>query len=649
MRNAISGLPTCIGQGYLIGRERELETLSTILASNGPRVIHISGITGIGKTTLLEMFSERVKPESAFLLKLDCRSIEPTEKGLTQALEQRVNARQLALKNLLIKLGELAPQVILALDSYEVFRLLDTWLRQEFIPSLPDNVRVYLLSREPPQPIWLISQDWQESFHAIQVTPITDEDSYTLLTRMGVTSSAAKRVGRSVHGHPLALRLIASAFQARPDIHLDQMNLQQVLQTLAEMFLADISDPVIRQALEASAVVRRTTASLLRAIFPTIDPDLTYVRLSGLPFIDIHNDGLLMHDAVREAIATSLRARDPATFVAYRRKAWQQLADEVNVVGRGELWRYTADMLYLIENPVIHEAFFPSGGIQLAVEPARLTDFGRIGGIISSHEGKEASEILISWLSHTPQCFSAVRNSDDRIIGFYCKMLLNQVITERLKADPITGKWLNHLKSHPLPKDQTVLFCRRWLSHETGEAPSDVQAAAWLDLKRTYMEMRPKLRRIYLTVYDLPAYAPVALHLGFQVLPECEVSLDGHTYHTAMLDFGPMSVDGWLSNLAAAELGIKKEDSLLDNDAHDLLLGSERVHLTPLEYRLLRHLQIQQGKAVSRSELLNEVWGTQYQGGSNVVDSVVRGLRKKLGNRSAIIETVTGVGYRYNA
>lgn len=648
MSNQVLDFPTCGSQGYLIGRERELETLSTILADNGPRVIHISGITGIGKTTLLEMFSERMKPESTYLLKLDCRSIEPTEKGFTQALGESVNAQQLTLKKLLIKLGGLAPKVILALDSYEVFRLLDTWLRQEFIPSLPDNVRVCLLSREPAQPIWLISRDWQENFHAIQMPPLADEDTHTLLTRMGVTTSAAKRIGRSAHGHPLAMRLIASAFQARPDIHLDQMNLQQTLQTLAEMFLADISDPVIRQALEASAVVRRTTASLLRAIFPSIDPDLTYVRLSGLPFIDIHNDGLLMHDAVREAIATSLRARDPVTFVAYRRQAWQQLADEVNTVGRGELWRYTADMLYLIENPVVHEAFFPSGGIQLAVEPARLSDVDGIGRIITSHEGKQASEALIGWLSHAHQCFSAVRNSDDQIIGFYCKILLNQVTTERLVADPITGKWLNHLKNHPLPKDQTVLFCRRWLSLETGEAPSDVQAAAWLDLKRTYMEMRPRLRRIYLTVNDLPAYAPVALHLGFQVLPECEVSLDGRTYHTAMLDFGPMSVDGWLSNLAAAELGIKKEDSLLDNDSHELLQGSDRVHLTPLEYGLLKHLQIQQGKAVSRSELLNEVWGTQYQGGSNVVDSVVRGLRKKLGNRSGIIETVTGVGYRYN-
>jgi hypothetical protein len=104
--------------------------------------------------------------------------------------------------------------------------------------------------------------------------------------------------------------------------------------------------------------------------------------------------------------------------------------------------------------------------------------------------------------------------------------------------------------------------------------------------------------------------------------------------------------DGWLSGLAAAELGIQQENSLLDDDSHELLLGRERVHLTPLEYGVIRHLQIRQGKAVSRGELLRDVWGTHYQGGSNVVDSVVRGLRKKMGDHSSLVETVTGVGYR---
>jgi DNA-binding response OmpR family regulator len=49
---------------------------------------------------------------------------------------------------------------------------------------------------------------------------------------------------------------------------------------------------------------------------------------------------------------------------------------------------------------------------------------------------------------------------------------------------------------------------------------------------------------------------------------------------------------------------------------------------------------------VSRVDLLSIVWGTEYDGGSNVVDVVVRTLRRKLGTSASRVETVRGVGYR---
>ena len=62
---------------------------------------------------------------------------------------------------------------------------------------------------------------------------------------------------------------------------------------------------------------------------------------------------------------------------------------------------------------------------------------------------------------------------------------------------------------------------------------------------------------------------------------------------------------------------------------------------------MIHYLFEREGKAVSRTELLNEVWGYDYEGGSNVVDAMVHSLRKKLGEQGSAIETVTGVGYRF--
>ena len=183
---------------------------------------------------------------------------------------------------------------------------------------------------------------------------------------------------------------------------------------------------------------------------------------------------------------------------------------------------------------------------------------------------------------------------------------------------------------------------RRWLATEEGEAPSAVQAACWLDVKRAYLEGRPTLRRVFLTVRDLAPYAPAAVKLGFQPLE------DGHprAFLSAVLDFGPGSVDAWLRRLVRSSLGIVDEDHL-DRDRHGLVLGGELLPLTPRELAVVEVLLEDPGRVVDRDTLLERAWDGGLAVGSNVVDVLVRGLRKKLGPRAERLETVRGVGYRW--
>jgi DNA-binding response OmpR family regulator len=157
------------------------------------------------------------------------------------------------------------------------------------------------------------------------------------------------------------------------------------------------------------------------------------------------------------------------------------------------------------------------------------------------------------------------------------------------------------------------------------------------------MELRPELRRIYVLVRDIATYAPMVTSLGFVPLPG-SVEIDGVGYHSAMLDFGPASVDGWLAKLAARELLIE-EDSILDPIERQLVLDGRRVDLTRLEFDVLDYLLQREGKAVERGALLRDVWGSTYVG-SNVLEAVIRSLRKKLDTRAPAIETIRGIGYR---
>lgn len=633
----------------LVGRKEDLSILLRVLEEDGPLVLHVHGIGGVGKTSLLEAFAPRARAQGATVAYLDCRSVEPTERAFVRELGAAIGGDPATPEEAAERLGNLGSRGVLILDTYEVFRTMDTWLRQVFIPVLPENVRVIFCGREPPVSAWVTSPGWQGLFRSLALEPLDEQSAVELLVRAGVGEKDAKRINRIARGHPLALQLAAFAATERPnhDSALEEVAIQRAVEELARIYLADIDDPLARRVLEAASVVRRVTLSLLHAMLPEVAPQDAFDRLRALPFVESSRHGLHVHDVVQQAIAAALRANDPGRHRDYRRAAWSQLRTEVCRVGAQELWRYTADMLYLLENPVVREAFFPSGAHLFAVEPARPDDGPAVREISERHEGPAATKLLDELWSGAPQIFRVVRKRDGTICGFICPFDPEAVNPALLHADPILQRWCEHMERDPVPKGQRVLFYPRELSRESGEAPSSVQGAMLLEIKRLYMEMRPQLRRIYCAQRDIETQEAALQHLGFRRIAEADVELDGATYHTIMLDFGPSSIDGWLSSLVAAELGVEEKDEILDAEARELVVDGQRLGLTPLEFAVMNYLYQREGKAVTRVSLLADVWGYNYEGGSNVVDVVVRSLRKKLGERASMIETVTGVGYRF--
>ncbi len=88
----------------------------------------------------------------------------------------------------------------------------------------------------------------------------------------------------------------------------------------------------------------------------------------------------------------------------------------------------------------------------------------------------------------------------------------------------------------------------------------------------------------------------------------------------------------------------------IDFAAYKAFLGKEELALTPKEYELLKLFLTNVGRAYSRDELLEKVWGYEYYGDTRTVDVHIRHLRAKLKAVPAVsdgIETVRGVGYRF--
>jgi DNA-binding response OmpR family regulator len=93
---------------------------------------------------------------------------------------------------------------------------------------------------------------------------------------------------------------------------------------------------------------------------------------------------------------------------------------------------------------------------------------------------------------------------------------------------------------------------------------------------------------------------------------------------------------------------IQFKDLELNLATYQATVGDEPVDLTYMEYELLRFFVTHPSRAWSRAQILSQVWGYDYFGGSRTVDVHVRRLRAKLGEeRSSWIATVRSVGYRF--
>jgi DNA-binding response OmpR family regulator len=193
------------------------------------------------------------------------------------------------------------------------------------------------------------------------------------------------------------------------------------------------------------------------------------------------------------------------------------------------------------------------------------------------------------------------------------------------------------------------------LAHEVRTAPASATAAnggsgtdaILVDARRDLVQIRRLLRLLRGAEMSVPVLAIVSE--GGWAAVTADWGADDVILHTA----GPGEVDARLrlaiGRLAPAVSGeIRSGDLVIDEPTYSVRLRGHSLDLTFKEFELLKFLAQHPGRVFTRSQLLQEVWGYDYFGGTRTVDVHVRRLRAKLGGEhEALIGTVRNVGYRF--
>ena len=85
----------------------------------------------------------------------------------------------------------------------------------------------------------------------------------------------------------------------------------------------------------------------------------------------------------------------------------------------------------------------------------------------------------------------------------------------------------------------------------------------------------------------------------------------------------------------------------VDKDAHEVFVDEKQVELSNKEFELLTYFMENQGVALSREKILNNVWNYDYFGDARTIDTHVKKLRSKLGSKGDLIKTIWGMGYKF--
>ena len=101
------------------------------------------------------------------------------------------------------------------------------------------------------------------------------------------------------------------------------------------------------------------------------------------------------------------------------------------------------------------------------------------------------------------------------------------------------------------------------------------------------------------------------------------------------------------SNVLAADDTMEAGGIELNKAAHEVLIDGKSVELSYKEFELLAYFMSNQGVALSRERILNNVWNYDYFGDARTIDTHVKKLRSKLGPKGEYIKTIWGMGYKF--
>ncbi|WP_439678335.1 AAA family ATPase [Embleya sp. MST-111070] len=441
-----------------VGRARELALFRRALDGEpgSLAVLLIHGLAGVGKSSLLRQFAVDARAAGRTVIEVSGRV------GSSPAAFELAAARMFTGDN-----------AVLLVDDFERCQVLESWLRDHFLPRLPVGSLTVFAGRRAPAPVWETDPGWAEVVRVVRLEDLSPEDAAALLESRGVPHGPLLAFAG---GHPLALAL-AAEFALEAATSAGELPAQKLYSRLVEHLVGDPPSAAHRQALEVCCHARATTEELLRAALPGEDAGALFAWLRRLPSMEAGPLGLSPHEVVRNAVDADLRWRDPQCYAAMHGRIRDHLLKRAVEARGSDPIAAVAPIMYLYRGGGFLGdlmAWRGRGGVR--EEELRGRDHAAVVRMAKAAEGNRSAAIVRFWLDRRPEAFRVYRRSETgEVHGFSAWLTLQGANDEESQADPVTAAvWAHVRAAGALRPEERVGIARFMVSSDPGRGPSPV-------------------------------------------------------------------------------------------------------------------------------------------------------------------------------
>lgn len=591
-------------------------------------MLWVFGPGGIGKTTLLREYVDICEQMGLSATYLDARDIEPSADSFLNAL--RASMGLAASESPTQFMAANAKRFVLLVDTYEVLSGLDNWLRESFLPQLPERVFVVLAGREPPSPAWRADPGWQALLQVIPLRNLSPEESRAYLAQRNVPAEEHQAVLNFTHGHPLALSLVADVFAQRPNIHFKPETAPNVIKTLLEQFVQKVPGPAHRAALEACALVHLTSQPLLAEMLGVADARELFDWLRGLSFIESGPLGLFPHDLAREALTADLRWRYPDWYGELHRRARSYYTRRLQQSPSHEQQRILLEYIFLHRDNIVVRQFFEwqESGNRLP-DVACDTDQAALLEMVALNEGPDSARLAEHWLARQPEGMLVFRDAEMRPAGFMALVALEQATSKDLDADPAIRAAWNYLQAHaPLRRGERATHFRFWMARDTYQAVSSIQSMIFVLAVQHYL-VTPGLAFTFFPCANADFWQAILNYADLARLPEAEFDVGPNHYGVYGHDWRAVPPTSWLTLLAEREMAAAPQGAAQPHSGEQLVVLSQPSFASAVREAFRDYLRLDalRSNPLIRSRLIVESAGRSV----NTADraAVLQGLIRK--------------------